>query len=188
MVDHTDKRSAWSASERTPPAYSVLIAEDHEHTARFLESGFAQTETDVTTTVVDDGRACLAELGQSRGLMSGPDLLLLDLDLPGRNGLSILRRRANDPPLQRIPVIVVSGQDDQRTVDRSYAAGATAFISKPADLGAFYAIADLVAEFLTSTPDRPTVTERGDVTDHVDMKVPSGAAELSPLRRRHHLA
>lgn len=188
MVAHPDKRSAWTASERTAPAYSVLIAEDHEHTARFLESGFAQTEADVTTTVVDDGRTCLAELGRSRGWMSGPDVLLLDLDLPGRNGLSILRRRANDPPLQRIPVIVVSGQDDQRTVDRCYAAGATAFISKPGDLGTFHAIADLVTAFITPTPDRPTVAERGDATDHVDMKVPSGAVELSPLRRRHHLA
>lgn len=147
----------------------------YEHTVRFIETGFDALQVEITTQVVTDGRACLAELGHAAGFGSLPDLVLLDLDLPEMNGLEALERRAADPPLRRVPVIVLSGTDDQRTVDRCYANGASAFISKPMDLDGFFAVAEFVAECLRSPADWSESEGRTDPLERVTLSPPSGA-------------
>lgn len=174
----------WSPEDRvrrSSPDASVLIAEDNEHTARFIEMGFDVIDADIATQVVPEGRTCLAHLGQAAGDPVQPDLVLLDLDLPLMDGLTVLEHRDTDPPLRRIPVIVLSGTDDQRTVDRCYAAGATAFIAKPDELDGFFAIAELVAEFLLSAEDSPETDSDDDPLESVRLKPPSGTDEPSSL-------
>ncbi len=65
-------------------------------------------------------------------LQSGAfDLVLLDILMPDVDGFQVLREMKNDPDLQNIPVIVISGLEDMDSVDRCLAAGADDFLSKP---------------------------------------------------------
>lgn len=61
-----------------------------------------------------------------------PDLVLLDLNMPGVNGLEVLRYLRREPRLLDIPVIVVTAEDERLVLQRSLRAGATAVITKPA--------------------------------------------------------
>lgn len=61
-----------------------------------------------------------------------PDLVLLDLNMPGVNGLEVLRYLKREPRLIRVPVIVVTAEDERFVVQRCLNAGATAVVAKPA--------------------------------------------------------
>jgi DNA-binding response OmpR family regulator len=59
------------------------------------------------------------------------DLMLLDLEMPGMNGFEVLERVRADAKTAHLPVIVVTGHEDVRAIDRAYEAGATSFVVKP---------------------------------------------------------
>ena len=73
-----------------------------------------------------DGAAALAAIEAQT-----PDLVLLDLDLPGVGGLGVLETLRADPRWRSLPVVVVAGREDIEAVDRAFAAGATSFVVKP---------------------------------------------------------
>ncbi len=66
-----------------------------------------------------------------------PALILLDLNLPGIDGISILKTIKNDPSLQTIPVVILSTSDNQREIQNCYRLGASSYINKPVDLEEF---------------------------------------------------
>jgi CheY-like chemotaxis protein len=73
-----------------------------------------------------------------------PDLILLDLNLPGTDGREVLEEIKRDSDLGRIPVIVLTTSSDQRDIDKCYRVGANTYIQKPVDLDNFFrAIAEL---------------------------------------------
>jgi CheY-like chemotaxis protein len=59
------------------------------------------------------------------------DLVLCDLDMPGMNGLEVIRTIRDDPRLKHLPVVVVTGREDVVSIDMAYEAGATSFVTKP---------------------------------------------------------
>jgi CheY-like chemotaxis protein len=63
-----------------------------------------------------------------------PDLILLDLNMPGMNGHEVVRTIKSSPDLRTIPVIILSSSRNQADVDESYREGANAYINKPSDL------------------------------------------------------
>ncbi|VWC76155.1 PAS domain-containing two-component system sensor histidine kinase/response regulator [Burkholderia lata] len=71
-----------------------------------------------------------------------PDLILLDLDLPGQSGEAVLRTIRTSPALAAIPVVILSADALQESVERLRVAGATSYLTKPLDLAAFYAALD----------------------------------------------
>ncbi|MBI5163531.1 MAG: response regulator [Magnetospirillum sp.] len=66
-----------------------------------------------------------------------PDLVLLDLNLPGRSGHEVLADVKNDPSLWHIPVVVLSTSQAERDVLKSYELGANSFVTKPMEVDAF---------------------------------------------------
>ena len=130
---------------------TVWIIEDHPPTARITASAFEEFTDSITTTVLGDGGECLAALEDGGGSLTWPDLMLLDLDLPGANGFDVLEARLSDPEMRRIPTIVLSGATDQTDIDRCYELGATAFLRKPEDFEGYLSIVELVVSFWLST-------------------------------------
>jgi CheY-like chemotaxis protein len=83
--------------------------------------------------VIRDGEAAVVELARrSRSQRALPDVVLLDLRLPGRSGLEVLRAIRGDPAYRLTPVIVLTTSGDDEAILECYAAGANSFLEKPA--------------------------------------------------------
>lgn len=135
----------------------VLLVEDDPRARRL----FAEAITDVTDAELvfaTDGREALERLPPRNGRNDGlPDLIVLDLDLPGIDGLSVLEEyRASNSPVRLTPILILSGTDDQPTVDEAYEAGANAFLAKPDDYAALVELVRAVGEFWLDRVRRPS--------------------------------
>ncbi len=141
----------------TPPNADkhVLVVEDHPPTAELLTLSLDEVDPSISSSVVDDGRDCLAVLRREDGSIPYPDLVFLDLDLPEINGFTVLETTDTDTSFRRIPTLVLSSKDDPETVARCYERGATAFISKPDELDGFLSIAKTVVDHWFSTIELP---------------------------------
>lgn len=123
----------------------VLIVEDHDPTARLIATVLEDAVDSLSTDVVSNGEACLDIL---KGDVSDmPDLVLLDLDLPVTDGQTVLKRREEETSIRRVPTIVFSNTDTQKTIQECYEQGANAFISKPDDLNEYESVAERITQF-----------------------------------------
>lgn len=78
------------------------------------------------TAIIDDSQACLEMLNAFT-----PDLILLDINMPGLNGLEVCRRLQMDPKTNEIPIIFVTGMTDNKTIKDAFEAGCTDYVEKP---------------------------------------------------------
>ncbi|BAE50235.1 CheY-like receiver [Paramagnetospirillum magneticum AMB-1] len=84
-----------------------------------------------------------------------PDLILLDLNLPGRNGHEILEDIRADAALSSIPVVILSTSGADRDIKKAYALGASSYVSKPMDVEAFTAAIHSIEDFWFGTAQLP---------------------------------
>ncbi len=119
----------------TPPEpVRLLLVEDNPIEARATLKGLENLTTRYEVEVVEDGDAAINYL---TSVGRHPDLVLLDLNLPGRDGLDVLERVKSDPALRRIPIVVLTTSSNDLDVSRSYDRGANAYVNKPSDLDAW---------------------------------------------------
>ncbi|MEO5834697.1 MAG: ATP-binding protein [Nakamurella sp.] len=134
---------------------TVLSIEDNMANSQVLERVF-RTWSDVTLIATGT-----AEDGLRLAATRLPDLILLDLHLPGISGEEAFRRLRSDPTTMSIPVVVLSADATPGTVQRLLARGASAYLTKPLDLTALYRVLEDVTE---STPDQGGRVTAGSVT------------------------
>lgn len=89
------------------------------------------------------------------GAAPRPQLLLLDLNLPGMPGLALLEILRKDPGLAALPIIVLTTSSDEEEVARSYALGANSFITKPGDLEGFRSVVKTLGDLWLRTAILP---------------------------------
>jgi two-component system response regulator len=107
--------------------------------------------------VVNDGDKALAFV-QRRGEFATaprPDLVLLDLNLPGRNGLEVLAELKADPDLRIIPVVILTTSQADEDILRSYSLHANAYVSKPVEAGSFMSVIWQIDHFFSGTVQPP---------------------------------
>jgi CheY-like chemotaxis protein len=102
----------------------VLVVDDDPEIVTFL-STLLEREG-IESSVATSAAAALEQLQQGR-----PDLVLLDIAMPDRDGIDLCRELKSDPRLAEVPVFVVSARPGKDVVDRALAAGAEEFIRKP---------------------------------------------------------
>jgi two-component system response regulator len=103
----------------------------------------------VDLEVVQDGEAalqCLRREGKY-AQCTKPDLMLLDLNLPRKDGLEVLREIKRDEELQRIPVVVLTISQDEQDVLKAYDLHANCFITKPVDFERFIEVVRSIEGF-----------------------------------------
>ena len=100
-------------------------------------------------TVVGDGVEALDYLRGASGHEGAvrPDLILLDLNLPKRDGRQVLAEVKEDPDLRRIPIVVLTTSEAEEDVLRSYDLHANAYVTKPVDFDAFVKVVRQVDDF-----------------------------------------
>jgi len=109
--------------------YNVLIVEDNRRTAESLAS---QIQALGHTVVIALGpRSALQHLNQVI-----PDVILMDINMPGVNGLEVLRFLRRDPLTAQVPVVIVTGEESPEIKRQAFAAGANAYLLKPPTLEA----------------------------------------------------
>lgn len=115
------------------PAARVLAVEDHPDIGNLMR--MALTRSLIEATIITSGEEALTRLTTETY-----DLILLDIALPGMNGLEVCRRLKADPRHKDVPVIFVSGQTARAYKDEAKRLGAVDFIEKPFDLLPFLAV------------------------------------------------
>ena len=110
----------------------VLICDDDQFTRMLVRAAVEAAGMDAEEAM--NGAHALAMVAEVR-----PDVIVLDLMMPGMDGVSGCSRLREHPDAQDTPILVVSGTLDEDQVDRAYAAGATDFMAKPIDWPRFSA-------------------------------------------------
>jgi CheY-like chemotaxis protein len=107
--------------------------------------------------VVKDGKAAMDFLRKEGDYynVDSPDLMLLDLNLPRKNGFEVLQFVKSDSNLMHIPVIVLSTSSSERDIDKCYQNFANCYISKPVDIESFYKIISMIENFWLSIVKLP---------------------------------
>ena len=120
-------------------ARSILLVEDNAGDVRLTREALREADVSVELTAVPDGEQALAFLrgeGPHAGVPT-PDLILLDLNLPKKNGLEVLEEIKRDPELRRTPVIMLTTSSSARDIAACYERGVNCYIVKPLDLDDF---------------------------------------------------
>jgi CheY-like chemotaxis protein len=135
----------------------ILLVEDSPSDVRLIREALKETPLPVQITVARDGVEATDYLHQSEtGLTTRPDLILLDLNLPRKNGREVLAEVKASPKLKQIPVLVMTSSRADEDVSQAYALNANCYITKPGDLREYVHVVRAIENFwfLTATlPD-----------------------------------
>jgi two-component system, chemotaxis family, response regulator Rcp1 len=137
----------------------ILMVEDNPADVRLTREAFAEGKINNALHVVSDGVEAMAFLRQEPPYTHAPrpDLILLDLNLPRKDGREVLAEIKSDPALRRIPVAILTTSRSEADVLRAYDLHANCYITKPVDLDHFLEIVRSVENFwLTAVTLPPT--------------------------------
>ncbi|AGB36411.1 response regulator [Natronococcus occultus] len=135
----------------------ILLVEDNPGDVRLLEEALAVTDIPHRLHTVTNGNEAI-EFVYQRGEYDDtpqPDLVLLDLNLPHTDGHEVLTELKSNPEHSRIPIIVLSSSNDEEDVQRAYAAGANAYLTKPVDPDELVERVELIESFWFSLAQLP---------------------------------
>jgi CheY-like chemotaxis protein len=153
-----------SSTNRSSAAFEVLIVENDPAASRLTQEAFRETGVTEGVRCVRDGDEAL-DLLRGRGEYAGhphPDIIFLDLHLPKKSGLEVLKEIKASPHLRATPVVVVSGSDDPREVREAYELHASCYIRKPNDLHQFLRFVATCYEFWGTVVTLPPKPEAHD--------------------------
>ena len=117
-------------------AIEILLVEDNPGDARLTREALSMSKVRNNLHRASDGEEAMAFLRHEGafGNVPTPDLILLDLNLPRRDGREVLEDIKSDPQLKHIPVVILTSSQAEEDILRSYRLHANCFITKPVDL------------------------------------------------------
>ena len=136
---------------------NVLLCEDNPGDIYLIENSFQRSKISYKIDKVVTGNNVMAYLRQedSYRYASRPDILLLDLNLPGKHGFEILQEIKADPSLKAIPIVILTSSKARKDVLTSYRLQASCYIVKPSDLQAFLKAIHQIENFWLSLVELP---------------------------------
>src|SRR5271169_2372283 len=131
------------------PAPDVLVVDDNPADVALVREALAGSRHRSQLSTVGDGVEAMAYLSQREKYVNAtrPDLVILDLNLPKRDGLAVLAAMKAGPDLRRIPVVIFSTSELQKDIVRSYEMGANCYVRKPGNLNDFFSTVKAIEEF-----------------------------------------
>lgn len=133
---------------------AILLVEDNPIDVKAALRAARQLEIVNQIEVAETGEAALDRIRQTEGA-APPDLVLLDLDLPGKHGLEVLAELKSDPALRRIPVVILTTSAADTDIAAAYDLGANAYVTKPLGLDAWRTLARQIEGFWFGTAQLP---------------------------------
>lgn len=137
----------------------ILLVEDNPADVRLTMEAMRESKMRNRVTVVSDGEQALDYLRRRGRFASAtrPDLILLDLNLPKKDGREVLQEIKAVDELRRIPVVVLTTSQAEEDICRTYDLHANCYITKPMDLDRFIEVVQQIEGFwlsIVSLPDR----------------------------------
>lgn len=140
----------------------ILLVEDSPSDAKLTAKTFSKAKIMNNLHIVEDGVEALNFLRQEREYVDCPcpDLILLDLNLPKKDGREVLAEIKKDPNFSRIPVVVLTTSEDEKDILESYNLQANCYITKPVNLNEFLQVVHLIENFWLTIVKLPTRTSK----------------------------
>lgn len=135
----------------------ILLIEDNPADIRLTQEAFREARLQNTIHVVQDGVNAMAFIRQTAPFQQAPrpDLILLDLNLPKKDGREVLKEIKSDTHTRTIPVVVLTTSNDEADVLRSYDLHANAYLVKPIDILQFIKMIQSLEDFWLSVVKLP---------------------------------
>jgi len=135
----------------------VLLVEDDPGDTLMIREAFADNKVRNTLTCVTDGVQAMQLLRREGSFSDAarPDLILLDLNLPRKDGREVLAEIKGDAELRAIPVVVLTTSQAEEDVLRSYQLHANAYVTKPVDFDRFIEVVRQIDEFFVTVVKLP---------------------------------
>ncbi|HEY9824107.1 MAG TPA: response regulator [Stenomitos sp.] len=136
---------------------TIFLVEDNRGDIRLIQEAFKKSAIQYEIVVARDGMEAMAYLRQDEANLHCfcPDLILLDLNLPKKDGREVLAELKADPSLQRIPVVVLTTSRSEDDIAKSYDLHANCFISKSRNLSQLFEIVKGIEQFWLETATLP---------------------------------
>ena len=139
MTEHTDMKPI-----------DILLVEDNPGDVRLTREALKEGKVLINQlNVARDGVEALAFLRRQGEFSDAvrPDIILLDLNLPKKDGREVLAEIKNDPELRRIPVVILTTSKAEEDILKSYDMHANCYITKPVDLDQFITVVQSIEDF-----------------------------------------
>jgi CheY-like chemotaxis protein len=138
----------------------ILLVEDNEDDILLEQEALADAKLVNLMYVVRDGDEAIAYLRRQGKYHNAqvPGLILLDINMPKKNGFEVLNEIKADPALMHIPVVMLTTSDSEADIVKSYAKGACSYITKPMDFDKFQEVVKQFALYwalVARIPARP---------------------------------
>lgn len=136
----------------------VLLVEDDMGDVELTQAALSKSKLKINLHVVNDGEEALAYLRREGQYAKAirPNLILLDLNLPGFSGLEILSTIKSDNCFKSIPVVILTTSDANTDILKSYESGANCYVTKPIGLKEFVKIVNSIENFWFTVVQLPS--------------------------------
>jgi two-component system, chemotaxis family, response regulator Rcp1 len=128
---------------------AILLVDDSPADQDLIREGLAGSKFESQIDVVSDGEEAIAFLRKTGKYISAlrPDLMILDLNLPRKDGRAVLVDFKSEPKLRTIPVVVFTTSRSRQDISRCYELGANCYVTKPGSLQDFLVAVKLIEQF-----------------------------------------
>ncbi len=132
-----------------PTSSEILLVDDNPADLDLTIDALARSAWPSHVSTVNDGAEAMAYLRRQGKYAAStrPHLVLLDLNLPRKDGRAVLADMKSDPALRRIPVVIFSTSQAAKDIERSYELGANSYVSKPPTLADWVSTVKLLKDF-----------------------------------------
>ena len=148
--------------------FRILLVEDNAADVYLFEHALEDVQLRFELTVIRDGAQAVAFVRREGKYANSPapDLAVLDLNLPKKGGLQVLRAIRESGDLAKVPVAIVSSSASPQDLAKTQSLGVQRYITKPPDLDAFLQIGQILREMLTENRSEPERSRRnGSATE-----------------------
>ncbi len=152
-------RAGWQSMSDTrgDGTVEILVVEDNPGDVRLTREAWKEARIPNRLHVAEDGVDALAFLrreGRHAGAVR-PHLILLDLNLPRKDGREVLEELKKDPQLKHIPVVILTTSKAEQDIRRTYELHANCYIAKPLDMDEFIRVVRSIEDFWLATVTLP---------------------------------
>ncbi len=149
----------------------ILLVEDNPADAYLTCDALARSGQPCHVTVVTDGAKAITSLRENCGTAMSPDMMILDLNLPLKDGRALLAEVKADPRLCRTPVVVFTASQAAADLKRSYELGANCYIRKPGNITDFVAVVQAIGKFWLALSEKMTERREAERRDEQEMQI-----------------